>query len=201
MRCPRIELGTSVVPTFPRHPMMLAQQALTVNAASGGRLCLGIGLSHKIVIENMMGLSYDKPVRHLREYLDVLGPLSVEKQRASTGETYRTQARVSVAGSSPFPIVVAALGEQMLNVTARLADGTITWCTGPATLSSHIVPTITAAAEQAGRPAPRIVAALPVCVTSDVGGSARARRHDLRDVRAAPQLSGHARQGGRRRAG
>ena len=73
---PRIELGTSVVPTFPRHPMVLAQQALTVNAVSGGRLSLGIGLSHQVVIESMMGLSFDKPVLHLREYLEVLGPLS-----------------------------------------------------------------------------------------------------------------------------
>ncbi len=168
---PRIELGTSVVPTFPRHPMVLAQQALTVNAASGGRLCLGIGLSHKIVIENMMGLSYDKPVRHLREYLDVLCPLSRGEAVSVTGEMYQTQAALNVAGGSPFPIIVAALGEQMLHLTARLADGTITWCTGPATLASHIVPTITKAAEQAGRPAPRIVAALPVCVTSDVAGA------------------------------
>jgi len=72
---PRIELGTGVVPTYPRHPMMLAQQALTVNAAAGGRLALGIGLSHQIVVENMWGLSYAKPVRHLREYLSVLMPL------------------------------------------------------------------------------------------------------------------------------
>src|SRR4051812_33537643 len=72
---PGIELGTGVVPTFPRHPMMLAQQALTVNAAASGRLQLGIGLSHKMVVENMWGLSYDKPVRHLREYLSVLMPM------------------------------------------------------------------------------------------------------------------------------
>ena len=98
---PRIELGTSVVPTFPRHPMVLAQQALTVNAASGGRLCLGIGLSHKIVIENMMGLSFDKPVRHLREYLDVLVPLSRGQAVSVAGEMYRTQAALNVAGSSP----------------------------------------------------------------------------------------------------
>ena len=73
---PRIELGTAVVPTYPRHPMMLAQQGHTVNAAIDGRLCLGIGLSHKVVIEGMMGMSFDKPIRHLREYLSILGPLS-----------------------------------------------------------------------------------------------------------------------------
>ncbi|MGD9703285.1 MAG: LLM class F420-dependent oxidoreductase [Acidimicrobiia bacterium] len=165
---PRIELGTSVVPTFPRHPMMLAQQALTVNAASGGRLCLGIGLSHKIVIENMMGMSFEKPVRHLREYLEVLGPLSRGEAASVSGELYSTHAGLTVSGATPFPVVVAALGEQMLKVAGRLADGTITWCTGPATLSAHIIPTITAAAEEAGRSAPRIVAALPVCVTNDV---------------------------------
>jgi 5,10-methylenetetrahydromethanopterin reductase len=168
---PRIELGTSVVPTYPRHPMMLAQQAMTVNAVSGGRLCLGIGLSHQIVIESMMGMSFDKPVRHLREYLEVLGPLTRWEPVDVKGEAYRVNAAVSVAGSAPFPIVVAALGPQMLKVTAELADGTLTWCTGPQTLADHIVPTITAAADAAGRPAPRVIAALPVCVTADIDGA------------------------------
>jgi F420-dependent oxidoreductase-like protein len=165
---PRIELGTSVVPTYPRHPMMLAQQCLTVNAVAEGRLCLGIGLSHQIVIESMLGMSFDKPVRHAREYLSVLGPLSRGEAVAFDGETYRVHAAVAVKGSQPFPIVVAALGPQMLKVTAELADGTLTWCTGPQTLAEHTIPTINAAAEAAGRPAPRVIAALPVCVTEDV---------------------------------
>jgi F420-dependent oxidoreductase-like protein len=168
---PRIELGTSVVPTYPRHPMMLAQQALSVSSVSGGRLCLGIGLSHQIVIETMLGMSFAKPVRHLREYLSVLGPLSRGEAVAFDGEDYRVHAAVTVPGSSPFPIVVAALGPQMLKVTAELADGTLTWCTGPSTLAEHTIPTITAAAEGAGRPAPRVIAALPVCVTTDVDGA------------------------------
>lgn len=165
---PRIELGTSVVPTFPRHPMVLAQQALTVNAVSGGRLSLGIGLSHQVVIESMMGLSYDKPVLHLREYLEVLGPLSRGEPVALDGKLYQVHGSVTVPGASPFEILVAALGPQLLKVAGTLADGTITWCTGPQTLSSHIIPTMTAAADEAGRPAPRIVASLPVCVTADV---------------------------------
>ncbi|MCU1392816.1 MAG: putative F420-dependent oxidoreductase [Ilumatobacteraceae bacterium] len=169
---PRIELGTGVVPTFPRHPMMLAQQALTVNAASdrdgsGGRLALGIGLSHKMVVENMWGLSYDKPVRHLREYLEVLVPMLDGKPVSFDGEDYQVHAGVSVPGGSRPGVFVAALGEQMLRVTAALADGTVTWCTGPDTLRKHTVPTLTAAAEAAGRPAPRIISALPVCVTGD----------------------------------
>jgi 5,10-methylenetetrahydromethanopterin reductase len=171
---PRIELGTSVVPTYPRHPMIMAQQALTVNAASGGRLCLGIGLSHQIVIETMMGMSFAKPVRHLREYLSVLGPMSRGEAVSFDGEGYRVHAAVTVPGAMPFPILVAALGPQMLKVTAELADGTITWCTGPETLAQHTIPTINAAADAAGRPAPRVVAALPVCVTTDIDG-ARAR--------------------------
>ena len=163
---PRIEVGTSVVPTYPRHPMMLAQQALTVNSVTGGRLCLGIGLSHQIVIESMMGMSFDKPVRHLREYLTVLGALTRGEPVAHHGEAYKVNAAISVPGTASFPIVVAALGPQMLKVTAELADGTLTWCTGPATLAEHTVPTINAAAEAAGRPVPRVIAALPVCVLS-----------------------------------
>lgn len=164
---PRIELGTSVVPTFPRHPHAIAQQAHTVAAASGNRFTLGIGLSHKIVIENMFGMSYDKPVRHLREYLNVLMPLSRNEPANFDGEMYKVHAGISAKGSSGFSVVVAALGEQMLRVTAALADGTLTWCTGPATLAAHTIPTITSAAEEFGRPAPRVIAALPVCVTSD----------------------------------
>ena len=174
-KVPRIELGTSVVPTFPRHPHAIAQQAHTVAAASGGRFTLGIGLSHKIVIENMFGLSYDKPVRHLREYLNVLMPLSRNEPANFDGDLYRVHATVNAKGSPGFGVVVAALGEQMLRVTAALADGTLTWCTGPTTLAAHTIPTITAAAEEFGRPAPRVIAALPVCVTGDrQGASARA---------------------------
>jgi 5,10-methylenetetrahydromethanopterin reductase len=168
---PRIELGTSVVPTYPRHPMMLAQQALTTNAASSGRLCLGIGLSHQVVIESMLGMSFDKPVRHLREYLSVMMPLLEGQPVSYQGETYQVNATVTVPGGSRPSVVVAALGAQMLRVTAAMADGTLTWCTGPATLRDHTVPTLRAAAEACGRPDQRVIAALPVCVTNDRDGA------------------------------
>ena len=171
-KVPRIELGTAVVPTFPRHPHAIAQQAHTVAAASDNRFTLGIGLSHKIVIENMFGLSYDKPVRHLREYLKVLMPLSRNEMANFDGEMYRVHAPITAKGSNGFGVVVAALGEQMLRVTAALADGTLTWCTGPVTLAGHTIPTITRAAEEFGRPAPRVIAALPVCVTQDRAAAA-----------------------------
>lgn len=178
---PRIQLGTSVVPTYPRHPMAIAQQCATVSAASGGRLTLGIGLSHKIVIENMMGMSYDKPIRHIRDYLSILGPLSQGEPAQYKGEEYTTFGALDAKGAEPFPVVVAALGPQMLKATAELAAGTITWCTGPKTLGDYIVPTITAAATAAERPDPRVIAALPVCVTSDFEG-AKARAAQVFEI-------------------
>jgi 5,10-methylenetetrahydromethanopterin reductase len=111
-------------------------------------------------------------VRHLREYLSVLMPLSRNEPANFEGEMYKVHAGINAKGSDGFSVVVAALGEQMLRVTAALADGTLTWCTGPVTLGSHIVPTITRAAEEFGRPAPRVIAALPVCVTGDTDAAA-----------------------------
>lgn len=164
---PGIELGTAVVPTYPRHPMMLAQQALTVQAATGGRLVLGVGLSHQVVVEMMWGLSFDKPVRHLREYLSVLLPMLDGRPVAFSGEEYRVNAAASVAGGSRPVVLVAALGAQMLRVTGALADGTATWCVGPKTLADLTIPTLRQAAADAGRPEPRVVCALPVSVTDD----------------------------------
>lgn len=167
---PRIELGTSVVPTYPRHPSAIAQQCHTVNAVSDGRLTLGIGLSHKVVIEDMLGMSYGKPIRHIRDYMSILGPLSRLEAAHHAGEDYTTHLALSAPGMKPFGTVIAALGPQMLKVAAEMADGTLTWCTGPKTLGDYIVPTINGAAEAAERPPPRVIAALPVCVTNDVEG-------------------------------
>ena len=168
---PGIELGTAVVPTYPRHPSMLAAQARTVQQVTGGRFTLGIGLSHQMVIENMFGMSFDKPVRHMREYLDVLGPLLRDEAADVTGETLSGHLALDIPSSTPVDVLVAALGTQMLKLTARLAQGTATWMTGAGTIATHAAPTITAAAAEAGRPAPRIVCALPVCVTDDEAGA------------------------------
>jgi F420-dependent oxidoreductase-like protein len=163
----RIELGTAVVPTFPRHPMMLAGQALTVQSAIGDRLALGIGLSHQIVIEDLWGYSYAKPVRHMREYLEALLPLLRGESVAVTGEDITCIGSLDIAGAAAPDVIVAALGAQMLKLAGSTGCGTITWCTGERALIDHVVPRITAAAEAAGHPAPRIVAGLPVCVTAD----------------------------------
>jgi 5,10-methylenetetrahydromethanopterin reductase len=164
----KIELGTFVVPTYPRHPTALAQQALTASAATGGRFTLGIGLSHKVVIENMFGLDYSKPIRHMREYLSVLMPLVQGKAVQFRGEEFRVAAQIGVPGATPPQVIVAALGPQMLKLAGKMADGTATWMGGPKYLKDTAVPAITASAKEAGRPAPRIVSGFPVAVTKEV---------------------------------
>lgn len=166
---PEIELGTAVIPIYTRHALALAGAALTVQAATGNRLTLGIGLSHQIVIENVFGYSFDRPALHMREYLSVLVPLLREGKVAFEGETTKaaTLQPLRVAGAEPCPVLVAALGPAMLKLTGEMADGTVTWMVGQKTLEGHIVPSITRAAGGAGRPSPRVVVGLPVCVTND----------------------------------
>jgi F420-dependent oxidoreductase-like protein len=166
-----IELGTAVVPTYPRHPAALAQQALTAALALEGRLTLGIGPSHQIVIEDMFGYSYRRPARHVREYLAILRPLLEGKPADSAGETLSGHVTLTIPVPGRVPLLLAALAPQMLRLAGEQADGTVLWMTGPATVASHVVPAITAAAQAAGRPDPRVVCILPVCVTSDPDGA------------------------------
>ncbi len=169
---PGIRVGTSVVPTYPRHPFVMAEQARTVNLMTDGRFSLGIGLSHQPVVEGMWGVSFDKPVRHAREYLEALMPLMRCEETRVSGETITARGRLNVGDPADVPpVYLAALGPQMLKLAGRLCDGTITWMTGARTLASHTVPTIVAAASDADRPPPRIVAGLPICVTDDVDGA------------------------------
>jgi 5,10-methylenetetrahydromethanopterin reductase len=165
---PGIELGTAVVPTYPRHPAMLAMQALTAALAVGpGRLMLGVGLSHKIVIEDMYGYSFDKPVRHMREYLSVLLPLLNGTAASVDGSTLSAHIGLSTPRAGRVPVLLAAMAPRMLTLAGEQTDGTVLWMTGPATVRDYVVPAISAAASAAGRPSPRVVCALPVCVTSD----------------------------------
>jgi F420-dependent oxidoreductase-like protein len=166
-----IELGTAVVPTYPRHPVMLAQQALTAQAATGGHFTLGIGLSHQIVIEGMFGYSFDKPARHMREYLHALIPLLREGSASFEGETVTARATISTPRDAYTPVLLAALAPRMLELAGSVADGTVLWMTGRDTVASHVVPKLSAAAEAAGRPAPRVVCALPIAVTADPDGA------------------------------
>ena len=170
---PGIEVGSAVIPTYPRHPLLMAQQALTTQVATGGRLALGIGLSHQVVIEGMLGYSFEKPARHMREYLEVLLPALRQQSVNVDGETVKAHGTVSIPGATPCPVLLAALAPRMLQLAGGMADGTITWMTGVRTVADHIVPTITAAAEQARKAPPRVVVGLPVCVTDDVEAARR----------------------------
>lgn len=163
----RIELGTAVVPSYPRHPHAMAQQCLTAQSACGGRFTLGVGLSHQIVIENMFGLSYAKPARHMREYMEVLGPLLRGEPAKFEGKEYCVNAAVDVPGAAPVSVLIAALGDQMLGIAGRTSSGTILWMTGTKTIDTHIGPKLRASAKEAGRPDPRIVAGFPIAVTDN----------------------------------
>ena len=165
----KIRLGTAVTPTYPRHPTALAQQALTAAAATKNRFTLGIGLSHQMVIENMLGLSYAKPARHMREYLQVLVPLLAGETANFQGEEYKVSGvAMDIPGADRVPLVIAALEPAMLKLAGELTDGTSTWMVGPKTMEDHIVKTLTSAADSAGRPQPTVVGGLPVALTTNV---------------------------------
>jgi len=160
-----IEFATAVIPTWGRHPHVLAGQALTVQAACGDRLALGIGVAHKPSVEERYHLPFERPVRHLREYLDVLQPLLTDRTVDVVGDIWSCTADVLAPPAAAPPVLVAALGPQFLRLTGKRADGTVLWLAGPSTVADHIVPTIADAAEEAGRPMPRVVASVPVSVT------------------------------------
>jgi F420-dependent oxidoreductase-like protein len=164
----RIEIGTAVVPIQTRHPIALAHQALSTQAVCEGRLTLGLGVSHHWVIDEMLGLPYDKPVATMRDELDVLdvalaGPGMVDVEN----ERFRVHNPMDVTDVGPTSVMIAALGPNMLQLAGERTDGTILWLADERAIGSHIAPTINAAAEGAGRPQPRIVAGVPVCLCRD----------------------------------
>ena len=164
----RIELGTAVVPTYSRHPLAMAQQALSAQAVARGRATLGIGPSHPVVVEGMYGLSYEHPIRHVREYVDVLdAAFAGSGQVDHDGELYRVHAMLRVPDADSMPILLAALAPLMLRLAGERTDGTITWMADERAHAEHVVPRLASAAESAGRPAPRVVAGLPIAVHDD----------------------------------
>lgn len=196
----RIELGTAVIATWPRHPLMLAAQALTTSEIAGGRLVLGIGLAHKSSIESSLRVPFVRPARHMDEYLSVLLPALQDRRVDVTGEIW-SGAADSLGGPPDVPtpsVMVAAMGPRMLEITGRRTDGSILWLSGPRTVAEQIAPPLRAAAEAAGRDAPRIVASVPVCVTDDPAGvkaliaGVLAGYNDLPSYRAVMDTEGAA---------
>lgn len=162
----RLEIGTAVVPVQPRHPIALAQQALSVQAVCEGRLSLGLGVSHHWVIDEMFGLPYETPVAELRDHLDVLVPALNDGPGVVSVDDDRFQVRypLDITDVAPTPILLAALGPAMLRLAGERTDGTILWMADERAIGDHIAPTITGAAEGAGRKPPRVVAGVPVCL-------------------------------------
>jgi F420-dependent oxidoreductase-like protein len=161
----RIEIGTAVVPLQAQHPIALARQALAVQAATSGRLALGVGPSHHWIVRDMLGLPYEKPAAFTRDYLEVLdtalrgpGPVDVENG------TFTVHNPLELGPVAPLPVLIAALGPVMLALAGERADGTVLWMADERAVAEHVVPRIIKAAEGAGRPAPRIVAGIPVCL-------------------------------------
>jgi 5,10-methylenetetrahydromethanopterin reductase len=165
-----VKVASGVVPIQNQHPMLMAQRALTLNMIAGGRFTLGVGVTHRAVTEGMWGISWDRSVRRLNEYLDGLLPLLAGESVNASGEMLTTRGALQISGAPTPEVYVAALGPQMLRLTGRRTAGTITWMTGPKTLKEHIGPTLRTAADEAGRPAGAVsvAAALPVAVTDDV---------------------------------
>ena len=163
---PDIELATAIVPTMPRHPMILASQALTVANTMNNPLTLGIGLSHQVMMAQL-GIEFDKPIRHLREYLSILLPLLTEGEVDYAGESLAASGKFFKKPTQSVSVVAAALGPQALAVAGRLCHGTTLAWVGPRTVAEHIVPRISESAAAAGRLPPRVIATLPVCVTDN----------------------------------
>jgi 5,10-methylenetetrahydromethanopterin reductase len=170
---PGMELGTAVVPTFGQHPAALAAQALTAQAITGGRIALGIGLSHPATVEGRWGQRFERPVRHLTDYLDILQPLLANGAADHQGEVWSSVSGGPRPTTSPPPVLLAALGPQLLRICGQRAAGTVTWLAGPTTIAEHVVPILREAAEEARRPAPRVVCSLPIVVTDDVDAARR----------------------------
>jgi F420-dependent oxidoreductase-like protein len=165
-----MEIGTAVISTWERHPHALATQALTAQALVGDRLIVGIGLNHQPHVEEQLRMAWHKPVRHLLDYLAILGDLLESGSASHQGEIWSFEGTAARPSAAVPKVMVAALGEQVLKVTGRRADGTILWCVGPKTVRTHIAPIINDAAATADRPAPAIVCSLPVWVTDDPTG-------------------------------
>jgi 5,10-methylenetetrahydromethanopterin reductase len=185
----RIELGTAVVPLQAQHPIALARQALSIHAMAGGRLALGVGPSHHWIIRDMLGLPYEKPAAYTRDYLQVLnaaiggpGPVDVEN------DSFTVHNPTAIGADNPMPVLVAALGPVMLQLAGELADGTVLWMADERAIGDHIAPKITKAAADAGRPAPRIVAGIPVClcVPSEVDAAKERANRILGEAEVSP---------------
>jgi F420-dependent oxidoreductase-like protein len=174
----RVQLGIAVVPTWPRHPVVMAQQAATASAACGGRFRLGIGPSHEPVM-GMYGIEFDRPVGHIREYLAVLQALLHEGRVKYKGDRYRVLGFLDIADAPPPPVMLGVLQAQMARVAGRYADGALCWLTPAPYLEEVIAPNLAQGAARAERAAPPLIAEMPCALTDDVDAALAMATRDL----------------------
>jgi F420-dependent oxidoreductase-like protein len=189
MRTNRIEIGTAVVPLQAQHPVALARQALSAHAAAGGRLVLGIGPSHHWIVRDMLGLPYERPAAYTRDYLEVLEPaLTGPGPVDAVNATFTVHNPLDLGPVRPLPVLIAALGPVMLALAGERTAGTVLWMADERAVAEHIAPRIVRAAEQAGRPAPRIVAGIPVCLcaASEVEAARERANRILGEAKLSP---------------
>jgi F420-dependent oxidoreductase-like protein len=158
---PEIRFGVGVVPIYPRHPLALAAQALSVQAATGNRLTLGIGSSHPVIVEGQYGLSMDQPAKYMRAYVEALAPL-LAGEPVNVEGILTAKGKVAIDGAEAPELLIAALGPRMLQIAGELTDGTVTSWAGPEVIADYVRPTLDKAS-----PGKEIVACVCVAVTSD----------------------------------
>jgi F420-dependent oxidoreductase-like protein len=188
-----IELGTAVLVSYACHPVLQANRANATASAIGtpGRLTLGVGPSHQVVVETRLGLSYDTPGEHTEEYVQILTGLLRGEPVSFAGREFRVEAGpLPPLDGTQVPVLIGALGSRLLRVAGAYTAGTILWMANATAIESHVAPAIRKAAADAGRPAPRIVAGLPVAVHDDV---AEARSAAARLYRAYGELPNYQR--------
>lgn len=178
------EVGTSVVPIYGRHPIGLAQLARTAQSALGGRFTLGIGASSRQGVAPM-GMEWDHPLAYTREFIDGLVPLLTGRQADVDGSQVTTHAALNI-DAADTPLLLAALGPRMLELAGRATQGTSVGQCGPRTIAAHVAPRLREAADVAGRPAPRIMALIRLCVTDDPGPARRLAEQTAAFYRAVP---------------
>ena len=182
------EVGTSVVPIFGRHPIGVAQLARTAQSALGGRFTLGIGAASKGAVQSSMGLPWDRPLAYTREFIDGLQPLLAGERVDEEGNEITTHAELNITAADT-PLLLAALGPKMLDLAGRRVQGTTLGQCGPRTIRTYIAPALRAAADATGRPAPRIMALIRICVTDDHAGAFALARTTAQLYRAVPSYA------------
>jgi len=163
----RVKLGVAVAPTWPRHPQIMAQQAATANAMCGGRFRLGVGPSHAPVMARL-GIEFDRPISHVREYLTIVRTLLHDHKIAHNGARYQVQGMLDVERGGTPPVMLAAMREQMCRLAGELADGVLPWLPPATYVRDSIVPNVAAGAAKAGRPAPPVLAEVPIVLADSI---------------------------------